>query len=220
MKRIIYPVLVLMLSAGIFIPQNAVAQKADKKEAKVAAEAVQDSSDVNEQRINWDKVLKDWSVGIHAGVTMPYTDVRSYDWFRKAKPINEYQYTVGASITKMMGHVFGIQARYNYGKLQGYSNYESDFTEDVQFWEIVGIDNPFFFNTNFHQPSINLYVNFSNMFMSLNRKIRANIKDQPIKERKVSVYGRAGFGAIWFDSQLKDIVTKQPVGNQFVTAFC
>jgi OOP family OmpA-OmpF porin len=222
MKRIIYPVVILMLSAGIFIPQSAVAQKAekaDKKEAKVAEEAISDSSDVNEQRINWDKVLKDWSVGIHAGVSMPYTDVRSYDWFRKAKPINEYQYTVGASITKMMGHVFGIQARYNYGKLQGFANYNSDFTEDVQFWEIVGIEKPFFFNTNFHQPSVNVYVNFSNMFMSLNRKIRANIKDQPIKERKVSVYGRAGIGAIWFDSELKDIVTKEPVGNKFGYGF-
>ncbi len=97
-----------MLSFGMFIPQNVLAQ-----DEEVETAATEDGGDVNEQRINWDKVLQDWSVGVHAGFTMPFTDVRSYDWVRRAKPINEYQYTVGMNITKMMGNVFGIQARYN-----------------------------------------------------------------------------------------------------------
>lgn len=215
MKRIIYPVVILMLSLGMFIPQNSFAQD-DEVEA---TETTDESADVNEQRINWDKVLQDWSVGIQAGVTMPYTDVRSYDWVRRAKPINEYQYTVGMNITKMMGNVFGIQARYNYGKLQGFSNYNSDFNEDVQFWEIVGIEKPFYFSTNYHQPSVNLYVNFSNMFIGLNRRIRAKIKEEPLKERRVSAYGRVGIGAIWFDSELRDIATDELVGKQFGYGF-
>jgi outer membrane protein OmpA-like peptidoglycan-associated protein len=150
---------------------------------------------------------------------MPYTDVRSYDWFRKTKPINEYQYGFGANITKMMGGVFGLQARYTYGKVQGFSNYESEFTEDYQFWELVGVDKPFYFSTNFHAPSLNLYINFSNMFIGLNRKIRANTKEEALKERRVSAYGRAGVGAIWFDSELHDVATGVKVGNQFGRGF-
>ncbi|MCB0503179.1 MAG: OmpA family protein [Bacteroidetes bacterium] len=205
MKKIIYPVLLLIFSIGFFHPIVATAQEEEAvtdvevKEKKERKLSLDDSPDA---RINWDKVLKDWSVGLHAGVTMPYTDVRSYDWVRKVKPVNEIQYGVGANITKMMGNVFGLQGRYTYGKLQGFSNYNSDFNEDAQFWEIVGIEYPFYFSTQYHQASVNLYMNFSNMFIGLNRRIRAKIKDEPLKERRVSAYGRAGIGAMWFDSKL------------------
>jgi OOP family OmpA-OmpF porin len=197
MKRIIYPALLAFLALGFTFPQEAGAQ----------------------DRINWDKVLKDWSAGVHGGVTMPYTDVRSYDWFRKGSPVSEYQYGFGANITKMMGGIFGVQARYTYGKLQGFSNFDSEFEEDIQFWELAGFDDPFYFNTQFHSPSINLYVNFSNMFIGLNRKIRATAKEKEMKERRVSVYGRAGIGAVWFDSELKDLETGAAVGNQFGRGF-
>ena len=197
MKRIFYPALLVFLALGFSLPQESQAQ----------------------DRINWDKVLKDWSAGVHVGATMPYTDVRSYDWFRKTKPVSEYQYGAGASITKMMGGIFGVQARYTYGKLQGFSNFESEFAEDFQFWEMAGVDKPFYFSTQFHAPSINLYINFSNMFIGLNRKIRASSSDKEMKERRVSAYGRAGVGAIWFDSQLQDLETGAHVGDGFGRGF-
>lgn len=197
MKRNIFTTICVLFAILLAVPQNSQAQ----------------------ERINWDQVLKDWSAGVHVGVTMPYTDVRSYDWFRKTKPQSEYQYGFGANITKMMGGIFGIQARYTYGKLQGFTNFDSEFTEDVQFWQLQGIDKPFYFSTNFHAPSINLYINFSNMFMGLNRKIRATAKDKEMKERRVSAYGRAGVGAIWFDSELRDLSTDALVGNQFGRGF-
>ena len=47
------------------------------------------------QRISTDKVLKDWSITVHGGVTTPMTDIRSYDW-RRIK--GEYQYGVGGLV--------------------------------------------------------------------------------------------------------------------------
>ncbi|MCP4121634.1 MAG: OmpA family protein [Bacteroidetes bacterium] len=219
MKRILYPVLLMIFAFGVTFPltaqEEAAAEEPSRKEKKAAeAEAAE-----GEPRINWDAVLKDWSGGIHIGSTMPYTDVRSYDWFRKTKPVNEYQWGVGAHITKMMGGIFGIQGRYTYGRVRGFSNFDSEFTEDAQYWELAGFEDPFYFETDFHSPSVSLYMNFSNMFMGLNRKIRANAKDKEMKERRVSAYGRAGIGAVWFDSELKDIETDKRVGNQFGRGF-
>ncbi len=215
MKRSIYPVIAVILTLLMVVPFNTFAQD----EEGVTVTKTDEETEVDERRINWDKVLKDWSVGVNIGVTMPYTDVRSYDWFRKTKPVSEYQYGFGADITKMMGNVFGVQGRYMYGKLQGFSNYQSGFQEDLQFWEIVGIDDPFYFSTQFHQATLNLYVNFSNMFLGLNRRIRANIKEKELKERRVSAYARAGIGAIWFDSDLQDLETGAAVGQQFGRGF-
>ena len=221
MKRSIYPVLAVIFMLVMMTPFNMAAQDdgVGEENPTPIETGDEEEADVNETRINWDKVLKDWSVGVNIGVTMPYTDVRSYDWFRKTKPVSEYQYGFGADITKMIGGVFGIQGRYMYGKLQGFSNYQSGFQEDVQFWEIVGIEDPFYFTTQFHQASMNVYMNFSNMFLGLNKRIRAKIKDKEMKERRVSVYGRAGIGAIWFESDLQDLETGAAVGNQFGMGF-
>ena len=200
MKRTFYLSFLVFLALGLSLPQESQAQ----------------------DRINWDKVLKDWSAGIHVGATMPYTDVRSYDWFRKTKPVSEYQYGFGANITKMMGGVFGIQARYTYGKLQGYSNFESESAEDVQFWQLQNANGgkPFYFSTNFHSPSINVYMNFSNMFMALNRKLRADSKEKELKERRVSIYGRVGIGAVWFDTELHNLADDAPaIGKQYGRGF-
>lgn len=209
MKRFILPFLLMFFALNVSFAQ----EEAATEEAAAEAEKAPGS------RINWDAVLKDWSAGIHVGATMPYTDVRSYDWFRKTKPISEYQYGVGGSITKMMGNVFGLQARYTYGRVRGFTNFDGEFTEDNQFWELANFDDPFYFTTDFHAPSVNVYINFSNMFMGLNRKIRATVKDKEMKERRVSAYGRVGIGAVWFDSELRDIDTDERIGNQFGRGF-
>ncbi len=155
-------------------------------------------------RISWDKVLKDWNASIHLGTTIPYTDVRTYDWAPVFKPTSEMQYAVGASITKMMGNVFGIQARYTYGRVRGVAKDDSEFFEDNLQAPAYGFDLPFFFSTQFHQPSVSLYINFSNMFVGTNRVIRAKRDGKDLKERRVSVYGRVGIGMNFFDSKLYD----------------
>jgi len=161
------------------------------------------------QGIQTDKILKNYSVTVHAGMTTPFTDVRSYDFARFAKPKSDIQYGFGASITRMMGGVFGVQVDYTYGKLQGVTRPLSTGYQDRSTWLQLGFVRPFYFNTQFHQASANLYINFSNMFLGLNRYIRAAKENKPINERKVSAYGKVGIGMMFFDSKLYDLETER-----------
>ena len=157
--------------------------------------------------IQLDKVLKNYSVTIHAGVTVPYTDVRSLDFSSRFKKPGDVQYGVGASITRMFGGVFGGQIDYTYGKLQGASRPLDYGYQDRATWLQLGFTNPFYFKTQFHQVSANMYINISNMFLGLNRYIRAHKENKPINERKFSLYGKVGIGMIFFDSKLYDLNT-------------
>jgi hypothetical protein len=159
------------------------------------------------QRISTDKVLKDWSITVHGGVTTPMTDIRSYDW-RRIK--GEYQYGVGGSVTKMFGGVFGLQADYMFGNLKGVTTERGGFKEDRFFWKKLGFKEPVYFETKLHNPTLNVYMNFSNMFFGLNRYIRANIKQKEVKERRVSIYGKMGIGALFFDSQVYSVKDDAP----------
>lgn len=164
---------------------------------------------MNAQGIQTDKILKNYSVTIHAGVTTPFTDVRSFDFNRFQKPVSDVQYGVGGSITRMMGNVFGVQVDYTYGKLQGASRPLEAGYQDRSTWLQLGFKDPFYFKTQFHQASANVYINFSNMFLGLNRYIRANKENRPIDERRVSFYGKVGIGLMFFDSELYDLDTKR-----------
>ena len=181
----------------------------DNEEAKTApASTEQATEEVKTQGLQMDKLLKNYSVSAHFGVTTPYTDVRSYDFNRFKKPKSDVQYGMGASITRMMGNVFGVQVDYIYGKLQGASRPLEGY-QDRSTWLQLGMSKPFYFKTQFHQPSVNIYVNFSNMFVGLNRYVRANKENRPINERKVSVYGKVGIGMVFFDSKLYDLETEK-----------
>lgn len=159
------------------------------------------------QRIQTDKILKNYSVTVHGGITVPFTDVRTYDFARVTKPKSEIQYGFGASVTRMMGGVFGIQADYTYGRLLGVARANETGYQDRFSYLQLGFTRPFYFNTNFHHPSLGVYINFSNMFLGLNRYIRANMENKPVNERKFSMYGKIGIGLIFFDSKLYDLET-------------
>lgn len=195
-----------LMSLGLLtIPLSANAQS--DSTAKVApVEKVKE--EVKTSGIQMDKLLKNYSATIHFGFTTPYTDVRSYDFNRFRKPKSDIQYGMGGSITRMMGSVFGVQVDYIYGKLQGATR-PLDGYQDRSTWLQLGFDNPFYFKTQFHQPSLNLYVNFSNMFVGLNRYMRANKENKPINERRFSAYGKVGIGLIFFDSKLYDLETNK-----------
>ncbi len=154
--------------------------------------------------IQLDKLLKNYSVTLHVGATMPFTDVRSYDFTGRFKKPGDIQYGIGVGITRMFGNVVGGQVQYTYGKLQGVSRPRSGY-HDQSTWLQLGFPNPFYFKTQFHQLTVNAYINFSNMFLGLNRVVRANQENRPINERKFSAYGKVGVGFIFFDSKLYDL---------------
>lgn len=193
----------IMSLAIISMPFVSNAKDKDSTKSKPVA-----TEEVKTTGLQMDKLFKNYSVTIHAGATAPFTDVRSLDFNRIQKPKSDVQYGVGMSITRMMGNVFGVQVDYLYGKLQGTSR-PSEGYQERSTWLQLGFKDPFYFKTQFHQPSLNVYVNFSNMFVGLNRYVRANQEKRPINERKVSVYGKVGIGLIFFDSKLYDLKTEK-----------
>jgi len=162
------------------------------------------------QRLEADKVLRNWSVTAHAGVTMPYTDVREYDFFRVTDPVSEYQGGGGVGVTRMFGSVFGVNVDYMFGKLQGVARKQTELVEDKDIWIKLGRTEPLFFNTLIHHPTVNAYINWSNMFLGLNRVMRAKIKEKPVNERRFSVFSRVGFGYIFFNSNLYQVNVENP----------
>lgn len=173
----------------------------------IISEEVEEEEEVVVPGIQLDKILKNYSVTIHGGATVPYTDVRSIDFSSRFKKPSDVQYALGASITRMFGNVFGGQVNYTFGKLQGASRPLDHGYQDRTTWLQLGFEDPFYFKTHFHQLTFDMYINISNMFMGMNRVIRAKIEDRPVNERKFSVYGKVGVGFIFFDSKLYDLKT-------------
>ncbi|MCO5231230.1 MAG: OmpA family protein [Chitinophagales bacterium] len=170
--------------------------------------------------IQTDKILKNYSVTVHAGATRPFTDVRSYDFINIKRPKADVQYGLGGSVTRMFGGVFGLTADYTFGKLQGTSRPLKAGYQDKTTFLQMGFKDPFYFKTLFHQPSLNLYINFSNMFVGLNRYIRANKEGRPLNERKFSAYGKVGIGMIFFDSKLYNLENdKHPQPYKYMRGF-
>lgn len=195
----------LILLLCMVVPSmTAIAQEVEEEVQAVAEEEVK----TNIAGVQLDKLLKNYSISIHVGGTMPFTDVRSVDFLGRFDAPSDVQYGVGASITRMFGSVFGGQVHYTYGKLQGVSR-KMDGYQDRATWLQLGFKNPFYFKTQFHQLSANLYINFSNMFLGMNRVVRANQNDRSINERKFSAYGKVGIGFMFFDSKLYDLKTNR-----------
>jgi hypothetical protein len=164
------------------------------------------SSLTTSSRIETKKFLKDWSFTIHGGATSPFTDIRSYDWFRQMKSPSEIQWGAGFGLTKMMGNIFGINLDYTLGRLSGRTVTRGGFAEDRKYWETLGFDQEVYFKTNvFHQGTVCAYVNWSNMFFGLNRWIKSNVKQKPWKERRVSVFSRLGIGFIRLESNIYNV---------------
>ncbi len=155
------------------------------------------------QRIATDKFLKDWSLTLHGGTTSPFTDIRSYDWVRQTKKPSELQWGAGISLTKMCGPVFGVQLDYTLGKLLGRTVTRGGFAEDRLYWKQLGFNQEVYFKAPlFHQATVNVYVNWSNMFFAINRWIKSNKTQKPWKERRVSIYSKLGVGLIRTESKI------------------
>ncbi|MCO5249210.1 MAG: hypothetical protein M9887_09720 [Chitinophagales bacterium] len=114
MESRIKKISIYMMMIGLFtLPLLSKAQNADTAPA--------DSIQEIPGQIRTDKILKNYSVTLHVGATTPYTDVRSLDFSRMFKDKSDIQWAVGASVTRMFGGVFGLQADYTFGNLVGVS---------------------------------------------------------------------------------------------------
>ncbi len=147
------------------------------------------------------KYYKGTSVTLRGGITSAYTDIRTFDFARVSTGgKSEWKPGFGLSLNQMFSSVFGIQANLNYGKLLGISNVDSTSKEDENIYQKLGFPAPVYFETNVLNYGLNMYVNLSNLAMSLKK---ANQK--PKSSRKVGFYTAFGIGMLHFDSKIFDL---------------
>lgn len=170
------------------------------------------------------KYYKGTSITLKGGITSAYTDIRSFDFARVSAgdpKVSEWKPGFGISLNQMCSSVFGIQGNFLYGKLTGISDYQNKvdvkagkFFEDANIWKKVGFSEPIYFETNIIHGSADLYINLSNLAMSLKK---ANQK--PKSSRKIGVYTSFGIGFVSFDSKIKSLYSKRPTGMDSTLPF-
>ncbi len=147
------------------------------------------------------KYYKGTSITLRGGLTSAYTDIRTFDFARtKSGGVSEWKPGFGLSINQMFSSVFGIQANFNYGKLLGISNKDSVTAEDKNVYKKLGFDAPVYFQTNVLNYGLNMYMNLSNLAMSLKK---ANQK--PNSSRRIGFYTSIGVGLVHFDATVYDL---------------
>ncbi len=184
---------VIMLFVALFVQQTAYAQ------------TQQDTK----------KYYKGTSVTAKIGLSTAYTDIKTYDLKpAKAGGISELKPGFGISVNQMFSSVFGVQGNFAYSKLTGISDYQTKSqisakknAEDANAWRKFGFSEPVYFETNVIHGSADLYVNLSNLAMSLKK---ANQK--PKNDRKLGVYTSLGIGFVNFNSSIKGIYSSAPSG--------
>ena len=162
------------------------------------------------------KYYKGTSITLKGGITSAYTDIRSFDFARVSAgspKVSEWKPGFGISVNQMFSSVLGIQGNFLYGKLLGiadYANkadYKDKYFEDANIWapNKLGFTEPIYFSTNIIHGSADLYINLSNLAMSLKK---ANQK--PKSSRKLGIYTSIGVGFVNFDSKIQGLYDTKP----------
>jgi OOP family OmpA-OmpF porin len=154
------------------------------------------------------KPYKSWSLTLMGGFTNPYTDIRYKDFFGTIEPKSEFREAVGISTTKMLSGAFGLMANFTYAKIVGVADTNMSSPTSVDFFQSRGLINDgLFFSTTAYQGSINLYWNISNTVFGINKRIKANQYNRPIRERKVSFYTYLGLGLNHANYNVRNLTT-------------
>lgn len=155
------------------------------------------------------KYYKGTSITLKGGITSAYTDIRTFDFARVSAgspKVSEWKPGFGISVNHMCSSVLGVQANFVYGKLLGIANYankadyKDKYYEDANGYKKLGFLEPVYFSTNILHGSADLYVNLSNLAMSLKK---ANQK--PKSNRKFGVYTSFGVGFVSFESKISSL---------------
>jgi len=149
------------------------------------------------------KEYKTWNLGLDAGFTKSYTDIRQYNFNPSFQDKGDLNYHFGLHLTKSLTPVFGIKGRFTYSKLTG-----SLLNRGAEAIELIDEANEGFpsttpagnYNGGYYSEadmfagSLNLVVNFSNIGF---------FKRNTDKPRKFLFYGNAGFGVMGYDTEVR-----------------
>ena len=137
------------------------------------------------------KEFKTWNVNIEGGVTKPYTDVRRYNFNPAFGDRSDLQYVFGLGLKKSLTPVFGINGRFNFGKIQG--ALVDDDVDNANRLATYGLLGSHYSEATYYSGSLGLQVNFSNIgFFTRNTA----------KPRKLLFYGNASYGLFGYDAEL------------------
>ncbi len=114
------------------------------------------------------------SVGVNVGTIFTYTDIKQYTYGISLKHHNELGFGAGINAMYTLSPVFGIQGQFNWGDAHG-SNRAKNM----------------YFDAGFTEPTLNLHVNFSNLFFPTK-----------VGKSKLTAYGYLGIGITSFRSTL------------------
>ena len=169
-------------------------------------------------KVDSKKFLQDWNLIIHGGATVPFTDLRSYDWFRQTKKPSELQWDAGIGLTKMFNSAFGLNIDYTLGKISGRTVEKGGFAEDRQYWKQLGFDQPIYFKTSiFHMACLSAYIDWMGIGMGYNSYIKSKITGKPVKARRFAVYTKLGIGFWRGSSQIYNVKDDKPIANNQYT---
>lgn len=137
------------------------------------------------------KEFKTWNLHLEGGVTKSYTDIRMYNFNPSFGDRTDLNYIFGLGLKKSLTPVFGIQAKVNYGKVNGHLT--DDLAENDNRLMAYGLAGSHFHETTVYSGNLGLVVNFSNIgFFTRNTT----------KPRKLLFYGVAGYGMLGYDANL------------------
>lgn len=151
------------------------------------------------------KEYKTWNLGLDAGITKSYTDIRQYSFNPSfEQPKGDLNYHFGLHLTKTLTPVFGIKGRFTYSKVTGSLLNRSPEAENkinqanLGFLAVNPTTVPYFggyySEADVFGGSLNLVVNFSNLgFFKRNTE----------KKRRWLFYGNAGFGVMGYDTEVR-----------------
>lgn len=154
------------------------------------------------------KEFKTWNLNLEGGVAKAYTDVRRYNFNPAFGDHSDLGYYFGLGLKKSLTPVFGIQGKFNVGKVQG-ALVDDDIENDNRL-QALGLAGSHYSEATTYSGSLNLVVNFSNIgFFTRNTA----------KPRKWLFYGQAGYGFLGYDAEIRtwSDVLVDPNTNTFVS---
>ena len=136
------------------------------------------------------KFYNNWSVTVGGGVNIFYGDLKEYRFVPALTPVNEIRFAGTFSLNRQLSHVFMLRGQVLYGEIAGEKTKYKDGSACNQYFEGTILEG-----------NINGTINFSNLFGGYKAK------------RFFFVYGTLGAGLSNWYSVVRDINTKQQIGE-------
>lgn len=169
------------------------------------------------QSENYKKFFNTWSVGMGAGMSQYYGDVKEYDWYpAKQGAFKEMCYAGHLTIHKALNNVYGLQVEFLKGGIAGIRKQGGgcDGCNPSHNPEVDTISIKF--EGDYWMGGISTTFNLSNLFIS-------GKSTQMESTRKWTFIGKAGVGRMFYRTVRtelgSDIIARSPIGDAYYRGY-